>query len=591
MFLKKNYNKKTGKTQLSIVHAYRENGKSKHKVIQNLGYLEDYLDQYDDPVEHFKKLAREMSETDVNERLEIVLSERLADDCNNRKNLGYAFVKAVYSKLHIRDFFQSKQAKLGIEYNLNSIFSLLVFNRFLFPSSKKNAFETKDIFFERTDYSLDDVYNSLDYFYDYSHELQKHLHEEVTALVGRETDLGYYDVTNYYFEIPYEDEDEYDEEGNVTRIGFRKRGPSKEHRKDPIVQMGLLMDKKGIPMAFNTFSGGESEKTTMLPAIARVKRDYGIDRVIVVADRGLNTSDNTAYLSGKNHDDMKSNDGYIYGQSVLGADKDFKAWVLDKSDYVDDEVVGDDGEKIIFRHKSRVIPRKITLKDKHGKRKLTTEIYQKQMVYYSEKYAKKQSTDRDRAVNKARDLIANPGKYTRATSIGAAGYVNNISYEKSTGVISDGQDLSLDEDRIAYEKQFDGFYSIVTSELRMDDKELRDKYRGLWEIEENFKIIKSEFSGRPIYVKTPKHIDAHFLICFTTLVILRVLEKLTGERHTVKSIKIALCNYGCSRIDQNYYLFDYRDEVLRDMEKAFGFDLSKKFMSLKEIKNILKYRG
>lgn len=591
MYLKQGYNKKTGKTQLSIVHGYRENGKAKQKVIQNLGFLEDYLDQYEDPVAHFRQVAKEMSQKDEKEKLEILLSQRLPNHCNNRKNLGYAFVKAVYSKLHIRDFFQSKQKSLNIEYNLNSIFSMLVFNRFLFPSSKRNAYETRDIFFERTNYTLDDVYNSLDYFNEYSHELQKHLHNEVSTLVGRDTDLGYYDVTNFYFEIPYEDENEYDADGNIVKLGTRKRGPSKEHRKDPIVQMGLLMDTNGIPMAFNTFSGGESEKTTMLPAISRVKRDYGIDRVVVVADRGLNTSDNTAYLSGKNHDKMNANDGYIYGQSILGADKEFKEWVLDKTGYIDDEVPSENGETIIFRHKSRIIPRKITLKDKNGKRRLTTEIYQKQMVYYSEKYAKKQAADRERAVQKARDLISNPGKYTRATSIGAASYVNNIAYEKSTGVISDCRNLSLDEDKIAYEMQFDGFYSIVTSELRMDDKELRDKYRGLWEIEENFKIIKSEFSGRPVFVKTPAHIDAHFLVCFVTLVVLRVLEKLTGEKHTVRSIKNALCSYGCSRIDQNYYLFDYRDDVICDMEKAFAFDLSKKFMSLKEIKSILKYRG
>ena len=150
MYLKQGYNKKTGKTQLSIVHGYRENGKAKQKVIQNLGFLEDYLDQYEDPVAHFRQVAKEMSQKDEKEKLEILLSQRLPDQCNDRKNLGYAFVKAVYSKLHIRDFFQSKQKNLNIEYNLNSIFSMLVFNRFLFPSSKKNAYETKNMFFERT---------------------------------------------------------------------------------------------------------------------------------------------------------------------------------------------------------------------------------------------------------------------------------------------------------------------------------------------------------------------------------------------------------------------------------------------------------
>ena len=403
MFLKKTYQKSTGKTQLEIVQGYRENGKPKHKVIKGLGYLEDYLDQYDDPVEHFKQVAKEMSQKDEAEKLEILLSQRLPDQCDNRKNLGYAFIKDVYARLHIREFFQARQKNLNIEFNLNSIFSLLVFNRFLFPSSKKNAFETKDIFFENYKFSLDDVYHSLDHFYEYSEALQKHLHEEVTALVGRDTDLGYYDVTNYYFEIPYEDENEYDDDGRITKVGFKRRGPSKEHRKDPIVQMGLLMDKSGIPMAFNTFSGGESEKTTMLPAIARVKRDYGIDRVVVVADRGLNTSDNTTYLSGVNHDDMHGNDGYIYGQSIMGGTDEFKKWVLDQAGYIDQEIEDEDGETIIFRHKSRIVPKEVTLKDSKGNRRLKTNIYQKQMVYYSEKYAKKQRADRDRAVQKARE--------------------------------------------------------------------------------------------------------------------------------------------------------------------------------------------
>ena len=589
MFLKQSYNKKTGKTQIAIVQGYRENGKAKHKVIQTLGYVEDYLDQYDDPIAHFKQVAAEMTQKDTKETLEILLTERLPDQCNNRKNLGYAFVKNVYASLHIRDFFQYRQKSLNIRFNLNSIFSLLVFNRFLFPSSKKSAFETKDIFFENYKFSLDDVYHSLDYFYAYSEALQKHLHEEVTALVGRDTELGYYDVTNYYFEIPYEDENEYDDDGKITKKGFKRRGPSKEHRKDPIVQMGLLMDTNGIPMAFNTFSGGESEKTTMLPAIARVKRDYGIDRVVVVADRGLNTSDNTTYLSGVNHDDMHGNDGYIYGQSIMGGTKEFKEWVLDPVGYINQEIE-EDGEKIIFRHKSRIVPKEVTLKDKQGTRRLKTDIYQKQMVYYSEKYAKKQAADRERAVQKARDMINNPGQYTRATSYGAAGYINNIHFEKSTGVVSDGQDLSINEEKIAYERLFDGYYSIVTSEIRMDDHELRNKYRGLWEIEENFRIIKGEFNARPIYVRTDEHINAHFLICFTTLVILRVMEKFTGEKHTVKDIRNALCNYGCSYLDQNYYLFDYRDEVICDFEKIFGYDLGKKIMSLQEIKSIVKYR-
>ena len=210
---------------------------------------------------------------------------------------------------------------------------------------------------------MPDIYRSLDYFYKYSSEIQQHLHQRICELVGREKNLGYYDVTNYYFEIPYEDEDECDENGKVLKKGQKKRGPSKEHRKDPIIQMGLLMDSNGIPMAFNTFSGGESEKNSLLPVVRRVKKDFELERIIIVADRGLNTSDNTAFLSGKNHDDMEGQDGYVYGQSILGADKEFKKWVLEQDSYLFDEEKDKDGTPIIFKHKSRIFAKKIQLKD------------------------------------------------------------------------------------------------------------------------------------------------------------------------------------------------------------------------------------
>ena len=589
MYLKKSMS--NGKPYLSFVQGYRQDGKVKQKTIEKLGYLEDLEKIYPDPISHFKQVAKERSMSETPQKtIELNLLSRLPERASFRKNLGYAVTKSVYSKLGLRDFFQRKQRHLNVDYNLNSIFSLLIFNRFLYPSSKKNAFETKDTFFETFDFSLADVYRSLNYFAGYSDEIQQHLHNRVCELIGRDSQLGYYDVTNYYFEIPYEDEDEYDEEGNLIKKGQKKRGPSKEHRKDPIIQMGLLMDSNGIPMAFNTFSGGQSEKQSLLPTIRRVKRDFSLERVIVVADRGLNTSDNTAFLSGKNHDDMKNNDGYVYGQSVLGADKEFKAWVLNQEDYLTDKEIDKEGNTVFFKHKSRIYAKKIQLKGSNGVRAQGMEIYQKQMVYYSEKYAKKQKKDREKAITKAKDLISNPGKFTRATSFGAAGYVNNIRFLKDTGEIPDGLELSLNIKKIQEEEKYDGYYSIVTSEKHLTDKEIRDIYKGLWEIEESFKIIKSEFKARPVYVKTDKHIEAHFLICFVALVIMRVLEQMVGKKHTVKQIRNSLINYSCSYLEQNYYLFDYRDDVIKTMESIFGFDLGKKIMSLAEIKNILKYK-
>ena len=591
MYLQQSKNQ-AGKVYLSFVQGYRQDGKVKHKTIEKLGYLDDLKKVYDDPVSHFRKIAEERNaEMDLTDKkIEVTLSSRLSPNSSSRKNLGYSIPKAIYETLGLYDFFQYKQRFINSEFNLNSIFSLLTYNRFLFPSSIKHAFETRNVFFESFDFELEDCYRALNYFESYSEEIQAMLAAKTKEMFGRDPHLGYWDVTNYYFEIPYEDEDEFDEEGNLVKKGQKKRGPSKEHRKDPIVQMGLLMDSNGIPMAFNTFSGGESEKTNMLPAIRRAKRDLGIERIIVVADRGLNTSDNTALLSGKNHDDMKHNDGYIYGQSILGADKEFKDWVLNQDGYVNDKEKDKEGNIVIFRHKSRLYAKKVTLKKKSGERSLHYEIYQKQMVYYSEKYAKKQKADRERVIAKAKALINNPQQYTRSTCYGAAGYVKNISFSKSTGEIVDGTVLELDQEKIDEEAKYDGYYSIVTSEKDLPDFKIREIYKGLWEIEESFKIIKSEFKARPVFVKTEDHVNAHFLVCYVTLVIMRVIEHLLEEQFTTKQIRNALCNYSCSYLDQNYYLFDYRDEVLDALAEMYSWDFTRKYMSRAEIKKILRHR-
>jgi len=587
MFLKKSIS--NGKVYLSFVQGYRKNGKSKQKTIEKIGYLEDLEKIYENPISHFKSIAKERnSNLEAIRNIEILTNQRLEDNCSLRKNLGYAIPKRLYGLLDITSFLQNKQRQIKQKYNLNQIFSLLVFNRFLFPGSKKKAFEKKDIFFDSFLFTLDDVYRSLGWFSKYSKQLQAHIYNKVKKLVPIDNQIGYYDVTNFYFEIPYNDEDECDKEGNILKKGTRKKGPSKEHRKTPIIQMGLLMDSNGIPMSFNTFPGNESEKTSILPAIRRLKKDYGMERVIAVADRGLNTSDNTAFLSGVNDDNSKGHDGYVYGQSVIGADKEFRKWVLDKKNYKQTKELDENGKEVIFTHKSRIFAKTIQLKNKVGNRTLTMQIYQKQLAYYSNKYAEKQRKDRERVLEKAKDLIKNPGKYTKATSYGATGYVKNLSFVKDTGEIADGKNLSLDIKKIEEEKKYDGYYSIVTSEKELSDKEIRDIYRGLWKIEESFKIIKSEFKTRPIHVRLDDHIESHFLICFVTLVIMRLLENMTDKKFSVKEIRESLINYGCSYLEQNYYLFDYRDDFLRTAEKIFELDLGKKIMILSEIKNILK---
>ena len=375
---------------------------------------------------------------------------------------------------------------------------------------------------------------------------------------------------------------------------MRKRGPEKNHRPDPIVEMGLLIDKQGFPVSYNLFPGNTSEKETLIPEIKKVKARHDIDRLIVVADRGLNCSDNCISMSGINLD-KKNRDGYVYGQSVRGADQEFKNWILEDN-YITDIIIDEDGNEIVFKHKSRIYPKKmyITRDDKEltkngNKKKQSITVDQKQMVYYSQKYADKQKRDRDMVIEKARDLIKNPGAYTKATSYGAAGYVSNVKFDKDTGVISNGSELSLNEEKIKEDAKYDGYYSIVTSEENLSDIELRNIYRGLAKIEETFKITKSEFNARPINVRLEDHIDAHFLICFISLIIIRILQNKTNNKYSLKTLLEKINNFQCTHESGNLYKFiGYKPEI-QYLNRIFQLDMDKKYDTRENIKKILKY--
>lgn len=582
MYVRCNPNKNNIK-YLSYVQGYRdENGVSRQKTIRKIGDWNDLIKIYADPIKHFNELAKN-EEDPIDKNLTIKLTDQL-NITNNIKNFGYSILKKLYNELNLNNFFSTKQSKLNIDYKLNDIFELLIYSRILFPGSKKDAFDNKDIFFDKFDFSLKDLYRSLDFYKSFQDELQSWIWNHTKNTYNRDTSSVYYDCTNYYFEISYNDTDLLDEFGNIIEKNYRKKGPSKEHRPEPIIQMGLLMDKNGIPLSYNLFPGNESEKTSLRPALKNTKNHFNLGRVITVADRGLNTSDNTIFIAGKNDDDHANHDGYVFGQSVLGADQEFKDYVLKQDDYVVDKILENDNE-ISFKHKSRIYAKEVTI-IRDGIRKNKSTIYQKQMIYYSEKYAAKQRKQRELVLDKAKDLIKNPGRYTRATSVGAAGYINNYDYDKKTGIII-GKNLSINDEKIKQEEQFDGYYSIVTSELKMTDKELRDTYKGLWKIEETFKVSKSNLETRPIYVWTKEHIEAHFLTCFTSLVIVRLLENKLGNKYSTESIINSLKKYNCSNINHDIYLFNYRDEIITKFEDEFNINLNTKYKTLKDIKNIL----
>lgn len=609
MYLKKTLNRQ-GRYYLSFVQGYRDElGKVKQKTVENIGFLDELEKQYDDPVSHFKQIAKQKSNTEIKEYTIKNINTKSIDDNSHSKNLGYVILKKVYDELNLPSILNNKQSSLNIKYSLNDIMKLLVFSRILYPSSKNETYNNKDIFFEKFDFTLKDLYRSLDHFHSLKDDIVNSMWIQTKDSYDRDSSITYYDTTNYYFEISYNDEDLIDENGNILEKGTRKRGPSKEHRKTPIIGLGLLLDSKGIPMNYDLFPGNESEKLMMRPTLKKTKTKFGIERTIIVADRGQNTSDNTVFIAGKNDDDHTNHDGYVYGQSILGADKEFKTWALDQKDFINDLLYDDEGNlvtykegikdengnilryedrPVIFKHKSRVYAKKVQIK-KDGKRKVVYQIYQKQMVYYSKKYADRQKHERELAIKKAEDLINNPGKYTQATSYGSAKYINNIRFNEETGEIPTGLELSLKLDKIKEEEKYDGYYSIVTSEKNLSDKEIRDIYKGLWKIEESFKITKSDLETRPVFVWTKEHIESHFLTCFISLVILRLIEAKTKRKYSTSSIINSLKNYTSNNLEHDIYLQNFTNSIIKDFSNIYNVDLSRKYLTLSEIKKILNF--
>lgn len=603
MYLNK-LKKPNGDIYLSIREKYHVPKKgSRERVIESIGYVSTLKDKYDDPIAFFTQRAKELTEQKKIQESQVITIntyDKMNTDTDDIRNIGYCVLKELYKKLELDKFWNWKTRNLSIEFSVDQIFRLLVFSRILKPASKKGTYDHRDFFFEDFgDFSLDDIYHALDIICENNEALQKWIYDHSDKICSRDLSVSYFDCTNYYFDIGRSDMDTLDDSGNpIDKNGnpvapkYRKRGPEKNHRPDPIVEMGLLMDRNCIPLAFDLFPGNESEKVHMRPVINRVKNEFSDTRIIFVADRGLNTSDNIYYLNGDNKGDVNKRDGYVYGQSIRGADAAFKKWVLEDG-YHTDIITDDDGNPITFRHKSRVFPKEIHVNvTKPGRKKplkKTVSIDQKQMVYYSEKYAKKQRLDREVMIQRAKDLIKSPKKYDKITSAGSAAYVLNIAFDKNTGEIAEGKALELNLEKIEEEQKYDGYYSIVTSELNMSDLEIREVYRGLINIEDTFKISKTEFDSRPVFLRTNDHIDAHFTTCFTALVLIRLLQTKLENRHPVGRIIDSLKNYCCVPLDANTYQFTYYDKVLESCSKVFDMELDSRYRTRQQIQRLLRY--
>jgi transposase len=577
MYLKQAYNVKTGRTHLSVVQNYwdKEKRTSRSKTIETFGYLDELSKTHEDPIAYYKDIVEKRNSAEKEEAADIIIiakrNQVLERNSQGRRNYGYIIIIMLFYELGLDRFLINRQQReTKIEFNTSSVMKLLVISRILSPGSKKKAFEERGKYFdfEKQDaFRLIDIYRALSHFSKYDQLIQKQIHERITINYGRNMELIYYDVTNYYFEIDMEDK-------------LRKKGYSKENRKSPIVQMGLSMDADGLPISYELFPGNESEKLHLRPMVSELVRTYDAGRIIAVADSAQNTGNNIYYLD-------KGRQYYVFSQSISGGSKSFKEYVINP--------VGYEWHSDKYKRKSRNERREIRVDFTKPdgtlyKKDLLTD--QRQIVFYSEKYATRARATREAAVKKAQKIIENPAAYTSATSYGALKYVKNVTVDNDTGEIKPTKGIPcFDIDKLREDEKYDGYYAIVTNVFnegknagKFDDDKIIDIYRGLWRIEDSFRVTKEELDTRPVHLSREERIRAHFLICYISLVIIRLIQKRTDSKYSPAKLIEAINNISCSYESENMFLFDYRSEISDVLGGAFGIDFTMQRLSRMDIK-------
>ena len=608
--------KNTGKPYLRIVegkYIKRENGSVtvKRNTIKNLGPLSNYDDGEPDLLKILRQKFKDGTLVDLNE-LSIQLKEKPElvplDKLNlklNPKNIGYLFLNQVYNDLGIDIFLNRIKSDSRIKYDLNGITKMLVFGRILEPASKKKTFENRDKYlFPVTQVDdLDDVYKALDVLEENSKKIQNRMNTKIkNSSIGRVTNLTYYDVTNYYFETMYGDDDIYeldenneiikDEKGNpiIVKKGFRKNGVSKENRKEPIVQMGLFIDNNGIPVSHKLFPGNTQDKTTFKNVLENDVDEMDLGRIVVVADNGMNTQENKYLITGKEN-------GYIVSKSVKKSWTKIGPWALENDGYVEIKK----GGETVFKYKSRINEIELVYKNADGTKSKKT-VKEKEIIYWSKKHYERELHQNNKFIEYLESCKEHPDKL-KDKQRKSQEFIKTVDVDPETGAIIHPEKVIVFLDKkLEKYKETMGFYSIVTSEIDDDDKEIINRYHGLSRIEDSFRIIKSDLEGRPIFVWTEEHIKAHFLICFIALTIIRIIQYkiLKNENKstlnvdgweqgiTAEKIKEALNNFKADQIYNDYYkITDINNEIDKIL-KSNNINFQFKDYSLKEIKELRK---
>lgn len=547
-----------------------DKGVSTSVIIRKLGTLKDLLPEHGPTRDDVMVWAKEQARIETlkykreKEEKQIKLTFHADRPLDYDKQVfyrgGYLFLQSIYYQLQINKICRKLKQKHKFKYDINAILSDMIYARILEPRSKRSSYKAASEFLEKPSYKLHDVYRALDVLGAECDLIQAELYKNSHFLRARNDKVLYYDCSNYYFEIEQED-------------GNKKYGKSKEHRPNPIIQMGLFMDGDGIPLAFSTFAGNANEQTSLKPLEKKILGEFGCQKFIYCSDAGLGSESIREY----NHMGERA---YIVTQSIKKLKKEEKEWALDPQGF---KKVSDDTPVDITKLNSN--DKGLYYKDEPY---TTKKLHQRLIITYSPKYAAYQRTIRDKQVERAQKMLDSgntkknrknpndPARFIEKTAVTPEGEAADIKY-------------SLDENKITEETLYDGLYAVCTDLLDDNVADILKVSEGRWQIEECFRIMKTDFSARPVYLQDENRIQAHFLICFLALTIYRFLEKKMDLKYTCEELLETLKAINFAEIQEQGYIPLYKREAITDdLHEACGFRTDYQFITKSKMRTIQK---
>lgn len=567
-FLRLMISKSKNAQSLYVIKSFYKNGVRTSKIIEKLGTYDELLVKLNgqDPIEWAKKYIEDLNKKEKEEKREVLIkyspTVQIPKDKQVSFNGGYLFLQKIYYELGLHKMCKEITKKYSFTFDLDSILSRLIYSRIIFPSSKLATFELSKRFIEKPNFELQHIYRSLEVISKESDFIQSALYNNSLKVCSRDKRILYYDCTNYFFEIEQED-------------GLKQYGYSKEHRPNPIVQMGLFMDGDGLPLAFSLHKGNTNEQVTLKPLEEKVIADFDISKFVVCTDAGLASTVNRKFNN-------IGSRAFITTQSVKKLKSYLKEWALDKENW---RMPGSDK---LFDLKS-LDPKKDIEKVFYKERWIKEDgLEQKLIVTFSLKYQIYQETIRNRQIERAQKIIdTNPSKMKKANPNDYKRFISKTSCTKD-GEIAKKEVYNIDTELIAQESAYDGFYAVCTN-LESETDEIIKINKRRWQIEESFRILKTEFKARPVYLQRDDRIQAHFTTCFIALMIYRILEKKLEDKYTCYEIISGLKSMNFFRIPQEGYIPTYTRTDFTDLlHDTFNFRTDYQIVKEKNMKKIFK---